>query len=85
MRTFETLSFRGQVGRLRRLAETALQTYGIPAARPVLPGHMENTTFRVESHDGGRYLLRIHRTTGNPLQPRGVRPRFDRGRSGFKR
>jgi Ser/Thr protein kinase RdoA (MazF antagonist) len=69
MRAFETLGFRGQVSRLGRLAEAALESYGIAATRLVLLAHMENTTFRVETRGGARYLLRIHRTTGSPFQP----------------
>src|SRR5262245_15919110 len=69
MRTIDQLQFRGQVGRLRRLAGAALARYGIADARLVLLVHMENTTFRVEAGDGRRYLLRIHRTHGSPFQP----------------
>ena len=69
MQAFDRLGFRGQVSRLRRLAEAALARYGISATRVVLLAHMENTTFRVETGDGARYLLRIHRTTGSPFQP----------------
>ena len=69
MQAFERLGSRGQVGRLRRLAEAALVRYGIAATRVVLLAHRENTTFRVETGDGARYLLRIHRTTGSPFQP----------------
>jgi Ser/Thr protein kinase RdoA (MazF antagonist) len=69
MQAFETLSLRGQLGRLRRLAVEALATYEIRSARLVPMGHMENTIFRVETPDGERYVLRIHRTTGSPFHP----------------
>jgi Ser/Thr protein kinase RdoA (MazF antagonist) len=69
VQAYDTLGFRGQVGRQRRLAGAALARYGIAATRVVLLAHMENTTFRVEADDGARYLLRIHRTTGSPFQP----------------
>lgn len=73
MRPFETLGTRGQLGRLRRLAETALRDYGIRPARLVPLAHMENTTFRVDGTTGERYVLRIHRTAGSPFHPvRGV-------------
>lgn len=69
MQPFEDLSTRGQIGRLRRLAEVALRDYGIQSARLVPLAHMENTTFRVDASDGKRYVLRIHRTTGSPFHP----------------
>jgi Ser/Thr protein kinase RdoA (MazF antagonist) len=69
MQAFETLSLRGQLGRLRRLAVEALATYEIRPARLVPIGHMENTIFRVETPDGEPYVLRIQRTTGSPFHP----------------
>jgi len=69
MRPFEQLTHRGQVLRLRRLAESALPDYGLAGARLSLIAHEFNTTFRVDvpipaSDDhhyvSGRYLLRIH-------------------------
>ncbi len=69
MQTFETLSFRGQLGRLRRLAEDALAEYRIQHARLVPLAHSENTTFRVDTPSAERYVLRIHRTTGSPFHP----------------
>jgi Ser/Thr protein kinase RdoA (MazF antagonist) len=38
--------------------------------RLTLLAHLENTTFRVDAHDGGRFVLRVHRATGAPLHPR---------------
>jgi Ser/Thr protein kinase RdoA (MazF antagonist) len=69
MRAFETLTLRGQLGRLRRLAVEALATYEFRPARLVALGHEENTTFRVETPEGERYMLRIQRTTGSPFHP----------------
>jgi Ser/Thr protein kinase RdoA (MazF antagonist) len=69
MQAFENLSLRGQLGRLRRLALEAVATYEIRPARLVPLGHEENTTFRVETPDGERYVLRIQRTTGSPFHP----------------
>jgi Ser/Thr protein kinase RdoA (MazF antagonist) len=64
------LTLRGQVGRLRRLAQRALPHYGLDNARLSLIQHSENTTFLVQApaddastpapYTPGRYLLRIH-------------------------
>lgn len=69
MQTFETLSFRGQLGRLRRLAEDALAEYRIQHARLVPLAHSENTTFRVETPSAERFVLCIQRTIGSPFHP----------------
>ena len=69
MMAFRDLSMRGQLGRLRRLAEEALVTYGLTPERLVPLAHLENTTFRVDVPGGDRYVLRIHRTGGSPVHP----------------
>jgi Ser/Thr protein kinase RdoA (MazF antagonist) len=51
------------------MAEEVSATYGVEPARLVTLAHMENTTFRVETRGGERYVLRIHRTTGSPFHP----------------
>jgi Ser/Thr protein kinase RdoA (MazF antagonist) len=73
MKPYAELTYHGQVRRVRRLAQGALEQYGLPDAQMSLVGHGENTTFRVTSpatgtdrleHEGyvtGRYLLRVHR------------------------
>lgn len=73
MKPLEELTYLGQVRRLRRLAESALDAYGLEGAKLTLLHHGENTTFRVDTPDtgitkradrrfvGNRYLLRIHR------------------------
>lgn len=62
---FEQLGRRSQIRRLRRLAEIALAAYDLPTARLILLKHRHNTTFRVDTVDGQRYVLRIHRA-GTP-------------------
>jgi Ser/Thr protein kinase RdoA (MazF antagonist) len=62
---FEQLHRRTQVGRLRQLAIVALAEYDLPPARLTLISHFSNTTFRVDTATGQRYVLRIHRT-GTP-------------------
>jgi Ser/Thr protein kinase RdoA (MazF antagonist) len=56
-------------GRLRPLAERALEHYGIRPANVVLLRHDENTTFHVEDRSGECFVVRVHRVTGSPLHP----------------
>src|SRR3712207_5927809 len=60
MKAYATLSRRGQLGRLRRLAQRALAAYGIEQARLKLLRHEHNTTWRVDA-GAERYVLRINR------------------------
>jgi len=64
-RGFEQLHWRTQLGRLRQLAGVALAAYDLPPWRLALLSHFSNTTFRVDTATGQRYVLRIHRT-GTP-------------------
>jgi Ser/Thr protein kinase RdoA (MazF antagonist) len=63
MRSFDTLTHIGQLRRLRRLALQALTAYDIGQARLIPLTHADNTTFRIDTVDGARYVLRIHRST----------------------
>lgn len=61
MRPYETLTERGQVQRLRRVARAALRRFGIDdGGRLPVSAHAENTTFVVR-HAGQRYSMRVHR------------------------
>lgn len=64
-RWFEQLHRRTQIRRLRQLAGVALTAYDLPPSRLTLIAHLYNTTFRVDTVTGQRYLLRIHRA-GTP-------------------
>jgi len=64
-RDFGRLSRRAQIARFRQLAEVALATYDLPPVRLTLLAHLYNTTFRVDTASGQRYMLRIHRS-GTP-------------------
>lgn len=64
-RGFEQLHRRAQIGLLRQLAGVALAAYDLPPSRLALLSNFSNTTFRVDSATGQRYVLRIHRT-GTP-------------------
>ncbi|HEX8600480.1 MAG TPA: phosphotransferase [Chloroflexia bacterium] len=63
--SFEHLSRRVQIARLRKLAGVALEAYDLGALRLTLLAHLFNTTFRVDTDTGQRYVLRIHRA-GTP-------------------
>jgi Ser/Thr protein kinase RdoA (MazF antagonist) len=67
MKPFEELTHRGQVRRLRRLAQAALEQYGLGNARLTFVAYSENVVFCVDApqesvHAGKRYSLRIHRS-----------------------
>jgi Ser/Thr protein kinase RdoA (MazF antagonist) len=66
MKPFEELTERGQVRRLRRVAQAALPHYGLGGARLVFIAYSENAIFGVETPQGHdapreRYALRVHR------------------------
>ena len=61
----EQLSRSAQVRRMRRLAQAAVAEYDLPPVRLTLMVHRFSTTFRVDTADGERYVLRIHRA-GTP-------------------
>ncbi len=54
------MSWRGQLQRLRRLAWSALESYGLPVYSLTPLRHEANTTFRLTAGNGSRYVLRIH-------------------------
>ena len=59
-RSFDDLSEKQQVFRLRELADAALEQFGFNPYHLTLLQHLVNTTFRLDSNQG-RYLVRIHR------------------------
>jgi Ser/Thr protein kinase RdoA (MazF antagonist) len=61
MKPFETLTSRDQLRRLRQLAVKALQAYEITEPHLTPLRHEDNTTFRIDTTTGERYVLRIHR------------------------
>ena len=61
----EGLSRREQITRLRGLARAALAEYDLPTPHLNLLAHLFNTTFRVDTAGGCRYVLHIHRS-GTP-------------------
>jgi Ser/Thr protein kinase RdoA (MazF antagonist) len=65
MKDFNTLSDRGQMRRMRKLAEVALVPYQIDSVGLTLINPIENTTYRVDAASDQRYCLRIHRPGGD--------------------
>lgn len=70
MNPFSQSSYLAQVRRLRALANKALNQYPIRVKSIEFINHGENTTFQVQSHNGRKYLLRVHRT--NYHTPRAI-------------
>jgi Ser/Thr protein kinase RdoA (MazF antagonist) len=62
-RSFAQLTPRGQAGRLRRLVLAALRHYALDVRRLRLIANHLNTIFRVDTHDGPSYTLRISHPT----------------------
>jgi Ser/Thr protein kinase RdoA (MazF antagonist) len=60
-KNFSEASHRAQIVRLRKLALQSVALYPIRVHALHFIHHGENTTFRVEAHNGRKYLLRIHR------------------------
>ena len=59
MRSFSTLTERGQALRLRRMALAALSYYDLPLKQVRLVANHLNGIFRVDTKDGETYALRI--------------------------
>ena len=59
MHTFNSLTPRGQIRRLRALALAALEAYPLTVRRLALLAVHTNTLFRVDGAHGDRYVLRI--------------------------
>lgn len=70
MKSFETLTKRGQVSRLKKLARNALTAFDIRPIKLTPLQHGDNTTFRIDANDGEGYVLRIHRSGREVLRQR---------------
>jgi Ser/Thr protein kinase RdoA (MazF antagonist) len=68
MQAFDTLGYKGQVRRLKRLAATALAQYALPPVRLTVLNHAENATFRAKDPTGKCYILRISRPGQHTLE-----------------
>jgi Ser/Thr protein kinase RdoA (MazF antagonist) len=60
LKPFEGLTERGQILRLRRLADRVLQEYDLPVKRVSFMVRMTNFLFRVETATSQKYVLRIY-------------------------
>jgi len=58
-RTFDDLTRRGQLGRIRAVALDALHHYDVDVARCAFVAQAFNTVFRVDAADGATYALRV--------------------------
>ena len=63
MRTFSTLTARGQALRLRHMALVALKQYKLHIKNVRLVTNHLNAIFRVDTNDGQIYALRISHPT----------------------
>lgn len=70
MKSFDSLTKRGQIACLRLLAEEALRDYDIGKAVLTPLEHMANTTFRVDGEGGQRYVIRIQNPSNSEAIPR---------------
>lgn len=59
MKPYSSLTVRGQARRLRALAFNALTHYDLDVARLRLVTNDMNGIFRIDTHDGEKYILRI--------------------------
>ncbi len=59
MKSYEQLTFKGKLRRLRGLAEDALRQFGVTAVRLKLIGYDTNLIYRVWAEDGQQFALRI--------------------------
>lgn len=59
LKTYETLTPRGRLRRLRRVAEAALQRYDLDVLRFELVARATNRIYRVRTSDGRSYALRL--------------------------
>ena len=69
MKSFDSLTKRGQIARLRLLAEEALRDYDIGKVVLTPLEHMANTTFRVDAEDSQRYVIRIQNPSSSEAIP----------------
>ena len=69
MKPYQNLTKRGQVARLKLLAEEALRDYDIGKISFTPLEHMANTTFRIDAEDGQRFVIRIQNPSSSEAIP----------------
>lgn len=58
---FATLDYDAQIARFDALVARAVQHFGLDVAETSLQNYTNNAVYRLDSHDGQRFALRIHR------------------------
>jgi Ser/Thr protein kinase RdoA (MazF antagonist) len=67
LQPFATLDYNGQLERLTDAARSVLPHYGLDDARVQPELYVNNAVFRVETSNGKRYALRLHRNGYNRI------------------
>ncbi|HLX41580.1 MAG TPA: phosphotransferase [Ktedonobacteraceae bacterium] len=62
LQPFETLTYNGQIRRLRRLVDVVLPYYNIHDAKITLLQYEDNAVYRIATHSGKQFVLRISAT-----------------------
>ena len=65
MQPFETLTYHGQIRRLRRLVDAVLPNYDIYGAKITLLQYEDNAVYHIVAHSGEQFVLRISAANGS--------------------
>ncbi len=65
MKPFDSLAYNGQLSRLRRLARTALEHYGLQQANIKLLQYEDNAVYHVKARENEQFVLRISAAEGH--------------------
>jgi Ser/Thr protein kinase RdoA (MazF antagonist) len=65
LQPFETLTYNGQIRRLRRLVDVVLPHYDIHDAKVTLLQYEDNAVYRIATHSGKQFVLRVSAAEGH--------------------
>ncbi len=65
MQPFETLTYNGQIRRLRRLVDVVLPHYDIHDAKVTLLQYEDNAVYHIVANSGEQFVLRISAAQGH--------------------
>jgi Ser/Thr protein kinase RdoA (MazF antagonist) len=65
LQSFETLTYSGQIRRLRRLVDVVLPHYNIHDAKITLLQYEDNAVYHIATHSGEQFVLRISAADGH--------------------